>query len=99
MPKATDTDTAPTLPAWLQAIVDANDDLSLTHEGFLWGQPLWACMSGDCSCLFVYTDDRYLDRYSHVGELNNGRVVWCPNGQAGCPCHDLPRERPGTEED
>lgn len=95
MPDPTDKlTTDPKLPEWLQAIVDTNDDLLLTHEGTLWGQPLWACMSGDCSCLFVYSDGQYLDRYSHVGPLLNGVLTWCPNGQRGCPCHDLPRERP-----
>lgn len=93
------TDTAPTLPDWLQSIVDANDDLLLTHEGFLWGQPLWACMSGDCTCTFVYSDGQFLDRYSLVTRLDNGTRVWCPDGQdRGCACHSLPSERPGADE-
>lgn len=79
----------PTPPAWFQELLDQH---GVEVEQLGWFRntlPIWACM-GDCSCWFLVDDAIEIDRYSFVNEAG-----WC-QGQE-CPCHNLPRRKPGTE--
>lgn len=76
-------------PQWVIDLCEARG-VSLFKIGSITnGDSIWAC-GGDCSCWFCIDSGTYLDRYSFVTEDG-----WC-QGQS-CPCHDLPRQQPGTE--